>query len=1020
MCFTLRALEEKRLRSEKRRAEAENARLAVIVNTSEDAIYSCTSEGVIVTWNPGAERMFGYTSEEITGKHFSILIPEELRSDLVGNLEKLSRGKALVHYEHENQRKDGSRFPVLLTISLIKDATGFITGGSVITRDITERKRAEEALRRANAYNRSLIEASLDPLATISVDGNITDVNAATEKVTGLSRAELIGTDFSNYFTDPDKARAGYLQVFRKGTVKDYELEIRHREGHITPVSYSASLYRDERGNILGVVAAARDMTERKRAEEALRDREERYRGLFDQMSSGVAVYRAIGDAEDFVFVEFNPAAEQIEHMGRESVIGKGVAEVFPGMKEFGLFSVFQRVWRTGEPEFFPATIYRDEHHPETWRENWVYQLTSGEIVAIYSDVTERKLAEAENARLALIVNSSQDAIFSITREGLIDTWNPRAEHSYGYTPGEITGKHMTTLIAESYRGLFPVNQEKLLRGGALIQFESEHVRKDGSTLPVLLTLSPLKDAQGLISGVSIISRDITARKRTEDALRESAARLNEAEHLAHIGSSNWEVATNTTTWSDELYRIMGRDPGEPGPTHQERAELYAPESWARLESAVQRALATGEPYDMELEVVRADGTHFPAHARGAAVRGDDGRIVRLHGTLQDITERKRAEADLALFKHSIDVHYDGAYWADADNRFIYFNDAGCKALGYEREELIGKTVFDISPGTSPESLKRLWEILRRQGFFAMEAVHRRKDGSEYPVDLVITYVQSGGKEFACGFARDITDRKRVEDALRESEAGLKVAQRIAGLGNWSMDLKTGQATWSDEVYRMVGADPSLPPPAYTEHGRLFTPGSWTRLTTAIEKTVRTGLPYELELETVRADGSRGWMLDRGEPVRDARGAITHLRGVAMDITERKRAELALMESEERFRTTFEHGGVGMVLADLQGHFVKSNPAFRHMLGYSEEELARMAFTEFTHPDDRDHDWGLFRELVEGKREKYETEKRYLRRDGSVMRGLLTGSMVRDGTAAPCMALGWSKTSLSASWPNWL
>ena len=136
--------------------------------------------------------------------------------------------------------------------------------------DITERKRTEEALEAASAYNRSLIEASLDPLVTISAEGKITDVNTATERVTGYSRNEIIGTDFANYFTDPEKARSGYEQVFRDGLVKNYELAIRHKDGRLTPVMYNASVYRDDSGKVVGIFAAARDITERKRAEEDL------------------------------------------------------------------------------------------------------------------------------------------------------------------------------------------------------------------------------------------------------------------------------------------------------------------------------------------------------------------------------------------------------------------------------------------------------------------------------------------------------------------------------------------------------------------------------------------------------------------------------------------------------------------------------------------------------------------------------------------------------------------------------
>jgi len=136
--------------------------------------------------------------------------------------------------------------------------------------DVTAYRRAEEALKAVSAYNRGLIEVSLDPLVTIDRDGKISDVNKATENVTGYPRAVLIGTDFSDYFTDPPKAKAGYETVFRDGIVRDYELAIRHRDGHLTPVLYNASVYRQESGEAAGVFAAARDIAEQRRLQDQL------------------------------------------------------------------------------------------------------------------------------------------------------------------------------------------------------------------------------------------------------------------------------------------------------------------------------------------------------------------------------------------------------------------------------------------------------------------------------------------------------------------------------------------------------------------------------------------------------------------------------------------------------------------------------------------------------------------------------------------------------------------------------
>jgi PAS domain S-box-containing protein len=174
------------------------------------------------------------------------------------------------HYETKRIRKDGQTIDVSLTLSPIRDYRGEIIGASTIARDISAQKRTAEALRLAGVYNRSLIEASLDPLVTIDPEGTITDVNAATEQVTGYTRSELIGTDFSDYFTDPGKARSGYRQVFSEGRVRNYELSIRRSDRKITPVLYNASVYKDEAGKVIGVFAAARDITERKLAQEAL------------------------------------------------------------------------------------------------------------------------------------------------------------------------------------------------------------------------------------------------------------------------------------------------------------------------------------------------------------------------------------------------------------------------------------------------------------------------------------------------------------------------------------------------------------------------------------------------------------------------------------------------------------------------------------------------------------------------------------------------------------------------------
>ncbi len=166
-----------------------------------------------------------------------------------------------------------------------------------------------------------------------------------------------------------------------------------------------------------------------------------------------------------------------------------------------------------------------------------------------------------------------------------------------------------------------------------------------------------------------------------------------------------------------------------------------------------------------EIDQPRKDGSVVHTEVMATILLNERGKIEVL-GISRDITERKRSEEQINMLKHSIDMHFDGIYWMDRENAFVYVNDAGCKALGYSREELIGRSIGMVNPRATPEAMSRVWGLLREKGAFASESVHRRKDGSEFQVEIVSTYVRFDGREYNCGFARDITDRKRSEAML--------------------------------------------------------------------------------------------------------------------------------------------------------------------------------------------------------------------------------------------------------------
>lgn len=250
--------------------------------------------------NPSFMETTGYNAEEVLGKNPRVLKSGYTTKEEYQKLWQTINAKQTWSGLFHNKRKDGTLYWEQAVISPVLDATGEITSFVAVKENITERIVAEESLRKASLYARSLIEASLDPLVTINPEGKITDVNQAAEKVTGIGRDALIGSDFSDYFTEPHLARQGYQQVFSQGFVTNYPLAIRHRDGHIVNVLYNASVYRGENGLVQGVFAAARDITERKLMEDTLREQQESVRQMLE--TSPIAVRVATSDGRKVLF----------------------------------------------------------------------------------------------------------------------------------------------------------------------------------------------------------------------------------------------------------------------------------------------------------------------------------------------------------------------------------------------------------------------------------------------------------------------------------------------------------------------------------------------------------------------------------------------------------------------------------------------------------------------------------------------------------------------------------------------
>ena len=308
-------------------------RMAAIVECSDDAIISRTLDGIITSWNPAAAKMFGCSSQEIVGKSINLLVPQDRSGEMITILAEISAGRAVADFETTRIHRDGTLFPASLTISPMRNSSGAVVGASVIYRDVT-------TLKHAARYARSLIEASLDPLETISPEGKITDVNEAAVKASGVPRNKLIGSDFSGYFTEPDKARQGYQRVFEQGSVTDYPLTLRRRDGTLTDILCNASVFRDAGGNVLGVLAAARDMSQQKKAVEAAQNMARTLEYSEDAIISSTL---------DGIITGWNTAAGRLYGYSREEILGKSIQLLAPADRPNQINDILTKVG-AGQP----------------------------------------------------------------------------------------------------------------------------------------------------------------------------------------------------------------------------------------------------------------------------------------------------------------------------------------------------------------------------------------------------------------------------------------------------------------------------------------------------------------------------------------------------------------------------------------------------------------------------------------------------------------------------------------------
>ncbi len=490
----------------------------------------------------------------------------------------------------------------------------------------------------------------------------------------------------------------------------------------------------------------------------------------------------------------------------------------------------------------------------------------------------------------------------------------------------------------------------------------------------------PLPNGDSLWNGVII---DITESKLAAQALQTSETMLREVSQVAKVGGWSLDLASGELALTEETLRIH-----EIGPDVRLSLDtamgFYPDEVKPKIRKVLNRAVREGIPYDMEVPFVSAKGKRLWVRIIARTDQRNEGR-GRLYGVFQDITKRKETERLLQLARFGMDQAVDEVYYINSDGGFEYVNEAACRKLGYSREELLTMTVLDMDPLFERERWRQHWQTLKSSGSLTFETLHRPRNGPPYPVEVHVNLVEIEGQVYTCSVCRDITERKRMEQELRESEFRWKFAIEGGGDGVWDWNAETDEVTYSKLWKSMLGYAEDDILPSNDEWKNRIHPADQDYVATTMQAYLNHKIDnYLVEYRLRCKDDSYKWILGRGMAVNHAEdGRVLRMIGTHSDITKRKQAESKLRETNAYLENLLDYANAPIIVWDAHLRITRFNHAFETLTGLSEAEVLGQSMELLFPPEWVEDSMALIRKTVTGEHWKA-VEIKILQRNGEV------------------------------------
>jgi len=944
-----------------------------IINSIDEAIYIQDKDGTFLDVNDGAVKMYGYTREELIGKN-PLLVSAEGKNDLPKVVEqvKVAFGGIPQELEFWGKRKNGEIFPK--NVRLYK---GEYFGKDVViavAQDITERKKAEAALKESEGEYRQLVENSPIGIYRTTPDGRILEANQALSNMLGYKTFEEYSS--RNLEIEPDATynRQGFKEKLeRENKIIGLEAEWLKKDGTPLFVRENAQAVRDANGAIIYYEGTVEDITERKHAADKLKESENRYRLLVNNSPDAIGVH----SEGKIVFVN-NAAVKLFGGNKKEDLIGIPILNVVHPDSRAVVLQRLQQMQNGNVVPLNEEKFLRLDGTPVDV-EVTAMPLTLGNKQAfqvVIRDITERKLA-GQKLKASEEQHKSLSSMFRLVSDNSEDLlWAKDLDNKYIFTNKAMCDKLLLAndtdepigkddlFFARREREAHPENpewhtfgeicantDEVIHKEKTAKQFD-EYGNVKGKFLFLDVRKAPIWDNNGKMIGVVGTARDVTNEKALENETAIASEKLKASEELFRNLIEN---ITDVFYISDGQGRMKYCSPNFfkfTGFSPQEILEhiyirVVAPADRKEVVEHYTEATKSGVlDTNFELRVQRKDGSIFWAEQNTRIIRDEKGNVVEYRNIACDVTKRKQAEEALKKseewFRNLFEKASDGIFHLSLSGKIVSVNKSFALMHGYTVEELQKMNLNDLdTPETSQQFPERMRRLLEGESL-TFEVEHYHKDGHTFPLEVTASLITVGDEKFIMAFHRDITERKKSADALRVSEERFRLISSLSSDYLFSTKItEDGNA----ELDWVLGAFEKITGYTLEEYKAI---GGW-RAVLHPDDRGKDSLDFQKllnnekvisEVRTIQKNGNIVWTRSYARPIWDEKAnKLIGIYGAVQDITEQKSAEEELRKSELHFRSVWESSASGMRVTNEEGIIISVNNAFCRMVGKTKEEL---------------------------------------------------------------------------------